>query len=246
LGGQIRAAASGLCEPAAGERSLWQAPASEERRVDRTELRPLLRHRWNEKDPSARAREHSQATVDSRRRVQSESDFPLSVGIWHPTGVEKPTVLASFCAFFAVPARFSTCASHKLFFFVVTTQTASKSSLSQIQVPSLQRTRFHHRLLGTVCGKNTSVIVASPDAPRTTSAPVPVREQARPALGICIEIKAHIAIRHRMKLLCRRWPKRSPSTAMPLRFKSTNICSSASSKVQPSSPNASSVLAMTS
>ena len=43
--------------------------------------------------------EHSQATVDSRRCVQSEPDLPLSVGIWHPTGAEKSTVLAYFCAF---------------------------------------------------------------------------------------------------------------------------------------------------
>src|ERR1017187_4958395 len=69
LGGQIRATASGLCEPAAGERSLQQAPASEERRADRAELCALLRYGGNEKDASARTPEHSQATIDSRRGV---------------------------------------------------------------------------------------------------------------------------------------------------------------------------------
>src|ERR1039458_3482311 len=76
--------------------------------------------------------EHSQAIVDSRRCVQSEPDLPHPVGGRYPTGAEKSTVPAYVCAFFPIPSLFSTRASHKLFFFTVTTQTASESSLSQI------------------------------------------------------------------------------------------------------------------
>ena len=83
-----------------------KSPAEEERRTDRAELRALLRDRWNEKDPSARARKHFEATVASRRCVQSEPDFPLSIGIWHPTGAVKSTVPAYFCAFFPIPFAF--------------------------------------------------------------------------------------------------------------------------------------------
>ena len=116
--------AGGLCEPAASERSVWKAPATEERRTDRAELRALLRYRCNEKDPSARAPEHSQATVDSRRCVQFESDLPLSAGIWHPTGVEKPPVLTTFCAFSATPSLLSACEPHKVFLLAVPTPQA--------------------------------------------------------------------------------------------------------------------------
>jgi hypothetical protein len=55
LGRQARAAASGLCQPAAGEWSVWKAPVTEERRADRTELCALPRHRKNETHASARA-----------------------------------------------------------------------------------------------------------------------------------------------------------------------------------------------
>src|ERR1700693_4868966 len=75
-----------------------QAPASEERGADRTELRALLRYGWDEEDASAGTPEHSQATFDPRRGVQSELDLPHAVGIWYPTRTEKSTVLPCFCA----------------------------------------------------------------------------------------------------------------------------------------------------
>src|SRR5450631_361683 len=126
LGRQRRATRGGLCEPAASERSVWKAPATQERRTDRAELGALLRYRCNEQDPSARAPEHPQATVDSRRCVQSESDLPLSAGIWHPTGVEKPPVLPTFCAFSATPSLLSACEPHKVFLPAVPTLLAPK------------------------------------------------------------------------------------------------------------------------
>lgn len=61
------------------------------------------------------------ATVDSRRCVQFESDLALSVGIWHPTGVEKPPVLPTFCAFSAAPSLLSACEPHKVFLLAVPT-----------------------------------------------------------------------------------------------------------------------------
>ena len=94
----VRGAASGLCKPAADEPILWQATAPEERRTDRAELRALLRYGWNEKDASAGTPEHSQATVDSRRSIQSELDLPHPVGIWYATRTEKSRVLVCSCA----------------------------------------------------------------------------------------------------------------------------------------------------
>ena len=117
------------------------------RRVDRAEFRALLRHRRDEANTSARAREHSEAAFDSPWRVQSESDFPLSVGIGYSTGVEKPTALAYFCVFLAIPSLLGTCAPHTLFFLVARAQTASESSLSQIQIPPRKRTGLRHGLL---------------------------------------------------------------------------------------------------
>src|ERR1022692_2373357 len=99
---------------------------------NRAEFRALLRHRRDEANASGRTREHSEAAVDSRWRVQSESDFPLPVGIGHPTEVEESIVLVCFYASLAVCSLFSACASHTRFSLVVTTPTASESSLSQI------------------------------------------------------------------------------------------------------------------
>jgi transposase len=48
LGRQGRGTASGLCQSAAREGSVWPAVAAEERRVDRTEFRALLRYGRNE------------------------------------------------------------------------------------------------------------------------------------------------------------------------------------------------------
>jgi hypothetical protein len=79
-----------------------QATAGEERRVDRAELRAQLRYGWDETDASAGTPEHSQATFDSRRSVQSELDLPHPVGIWYPTRTEKSTVLA--CSYASLAA----------------------------------------------------------------------------------------------------------------------------------------------
>jgi hypothetical protein len=91
-----------LCKPAADEPILWQATTPEERRVDRAELCALLRYGWDEKDASAGTPEHSQATFDSRRGVQSELDLPQPVGIWYPTRTEKSTVLV--CSYASLAA----------------------------------------------------------------------------------------------------------------------------------------------
>ncbi len=73
-----------------------------------------------------RAPEHSQATVDSCRRVQSEPDLPLSAGLRHSARVEKPTVIVVFCASATVPSLLSAQESHKSFLFAAPTWLASK------------------------------------------------------------------------------------------------------------------------
>jgi len=98
-----------------------EAPATEERRTIERSFAHCYDNRCNEKDPSSRAPEHSQATVDSCRCIQSESDLSALCWIWHPTGVEKPPVLPTFCAFSATPSLLSACESHKLFLLAVPT-----------------------------------------------------------------------------------------------------------------------------
>ena len=132
--------AHGLCEPAAGERGLWQAPASEERRADRAELCALVRYGWNEKDILKRLLIH----VGS---FNLSLIFPGPAGIWNSTRTEKSTVLACQCALFAAWPLFSSYAPHKLFSFAVTAHASSKSPLSPIHISSLKKTWVRHGLL---------------------------------------------------------------------------------------------------
>jgi len=101
-------------------------------RVARATHRALLRHRRDETNASARAREHSEAAVASRGCVQSEPDLSHPAGIGYSAGVEEPAVLAYFCASLAVPSLFSAGAPHTRFFLDVTAQTASEPSRSPI------------------------------------------------------------------------------------------------------------------
>ena len=60
------------------------------RGVDRAHLCPLLRNRRHAANASARAREHSEAAVDSRLRVQSEPDLPADTGCGNASGATQP------------------------------------------------------------------------------------------------------------------------------------------------------------
>jgi hypothetical protein len=139
LGKQGRAAAGCLRKSAASTRKLWPAAAPETGRIDREELRALLRNWRNEKDASPKTREHSQATVDSRWGVQFEFDLQEVVGIRNAARVEKSAVFAYFCVPLAVPSQFRACEPHKLFLFIITIQSASKSPLSKIQTSPLRK-----------------------------------------------------------------------------------------------------------
>src|SRR5262249_39655686 len=86
---EVGGTAGGVREPAAGARATRQALVEEARRVDRAVLCPLLRNRPNETNTPARAREHFEATVDSRLRVQLEPDFPPDSGSGNAAGVEE-------------------------------------------------------------------------------------------------------------------------------------------------------------
>ncbi len=147
LGRQSSGTASGLCQSAASEGSLWPRPAAEEGRVDRAELRALLRYGRNETNASTRTPKHSQATADSRWGIQSESNFSLALGLGYSTGAEKSSVLVSLCAAFSVPSPFRGLESQKTLCFITTIRSAEKSSLSQIQTSPLSKMRFRHGLL---------------------------------------------------------------------------------------------------
>ncbi|HEY1471843.1 MAG TPA: hypothetical protein VGF61_22585, partial [Candidatus Acidoferrum sp.] len=78
-------------------------------------------------------------TVDSRWGVQFEFDLQEVVGIRNAARVEKSALFAYFCVPLAVPSQFSAREPHKLFFFIITIQSASKSPLSQIQTSPLRK-----------------------------------------------------------------------------------------------------------
>jgi len=90
-------------------------------------------------DTGGMGRTHLRGHQDILKRLlihvgafNTELDLPYAVGIWYPTRTEKSTVLLSFSASLASGSFFGACALHTLFPLVVTTQTTSESSLSQI------------------------------------------------------------------------------------------------------------------
>ena len=88
--GKARRAAGGVRESAAGAGRVRQELTAAAGRVDRTQLRALLRDGRHAALSSAGAGEHSEAAVDPRGSVQPESDSAQAAGSGHAAGAEKP------------------------------------------------------------------------------------------------------------------------------------------------------------
>jgi hypothetical protein len=94
--GQRAEPAGGVREPATGAGRVRQELTATARRVDRTQLRALLRYGWHAALPSARAGEHSEAATGPCRSVQLESDFAQAAGSGYAARAQKPRWASTF------------------------------------------------------------------------------------------------------------------------------------------------------
>ena len=131
-----------------------QATLEEARGTDRTILCALLRNRRDETNASERAREHSEAAVDSRLRVQLEPNLPADSGCRNAAGAEKPAGRACFGLYMVADcANGAGATGSKLSARLRMSNPIEPSRLAtpHLELPLPKFRGFHHGLLGAIC-----------------------------------------------------------------------------------------------
>jgi len=123
---------------------------SQEKRADRTELRALLRYRWDEKRILRGHQNILNGLFDSRRGVQSELwIFRTRLGSGTPRELRNRRFWFVFCASLAAGSLFRAADRPNSSFSSSRLNRRQNHPLSPIQFSSLKKAWFRHGLLST-------------------------------------------------------------------------------------------------